>query len=133
MSTTSTLLFALLLFWGLQIVGSWMQWQHYHGALASIRRKWSDGFVGVGRFRKKFRFGCVAVVVVAPDMRIRELKLLRGISVFARFEEVQLRQGIELKQLPAKLEKEAYGEKCLMAVKDAIKQIEEIKSKAEQR
>lgn len=133
MSTTSTLLLALLLFWGLQIAGSWMQWKHYHGALASIRRTWNDGFVGVGRFRKKFRFGCVAVVVVAPDMRIRTLQLLRGFSVFARFEEVHLSAGIDLKQLPAELEKEAYGEKCLMAVKDAIHQIEEIKSKTEQR
>lgn len=129
MSPTSALLLALVLFWGLQLAGSWMQWKHYHGALASIRRTWNDGYLGIGRFRKKFRFGCVAVLVVAPDMQIRTLQLLRGISVFARFEEIPLGQGIDLSQLPARLEREAFGEKCLMAVKDAIQQIEEIKSK----
>jgi glucitol operon activator protein len=133
MSATSTVLLALALFWGLQIAGSWMQWKHYHGALAAIRSTWNDGYVGVGRFRRKFHFGCIAVLVVAPDMQIRTLQLLRGITVFARFQDIPLAKGMDLAHLPAQLEREAFGEKCLMAVKDAILQIEEIKSKTEHR
>lgn len=131
MSQTSTVIFALVLFWSLQIAGTWMQWKHYHGAIAAIRQRWSDGYVGVGRFRRKFRFGCVAVVVVTPDMRVRSLKLLNGISVFARFRDVPTGAGLNLQQLPAQLEREKRGEKCLMAVHDAIKQIEEIRAKTE--
>ncbi|MEY5100484.1 MAG: hypothetical protein RJA36_3203 [Pseudomonadota bacterium] len=131
MTQTSTALLALFAFWALQVVGSWVQWRHYVGALDAVKKQWNDGYVGVGRFRKRFGFGCVAVVVVAPDMRVRALRVLQGFSVFARFKEIVVGAGTEIGALPATLAQAGVGQKCLMAVDDAIVRIEEAKKKSQ--
>ncbi len=124
MQFTQWALLLLLLSWSLQIVGSWIQWRHYRDAMSETTRRWSDGFVGVGRSKGRLFGGAVAMLAVDPDLRVRQLRTMRGLSVFARFHPEPASSGWTLAELAARHDADtALGR----AIRQSIAQIEEVR------
>lgn len=129
MDFTRNALLMLLLFWTLQIAGSWIQWRHYRGAMNAATARWTDGFLGVGQSKSRFAAGAVALLSVGPDLRVRQLHTMRGISVFARFEADTAVQGWTLGQLATHHAASKSESACDKAVRQAITQVEEVARK----
>ena len=129
MGFTQSALTMLFLFWVLQTVGAWMQWRHYQQSVAGNRENWKQGYLGVGKSRRKFGFGAVAMVVVSPDLRVRKVQVMTGMSIFARFKDVVAYEGIALEALSSTVQGQQKNEQVSKAIQDAIKRIEEVRSK----
>jgi DNA-binding transcriptional regulator of glucitol operon len=129
MEFTQNALMMLLLFWTLQIAASWIQWKHYRVALNDATGEWSDGFLGSGQSRPRFGAGAVALLSVGPDMRVRQLRTMKGISVFARFKPDRTVQGWALSQLGTHYAPGTRDTAVAKAIRQAIAQIEEVRSR----
>ncbi len=111
--------------WALQALGVWLQMQHYSGVFKGITEKYSDGFVGAGNFRGRFKKGTIALVVVTPDLVVRRLLLMSGRTVFTKFKRHEEFEGMPLDRLrsrPAIMGEDEPG--VTEAVKRAIEQID---------
>lgn len=129
MNFTTSALFALLLCWSLQVAGSWVQWRHYQQSVLGSQKTWGDGFLGIGKARKRFGFGAIALVVVSKDLVVRRLQIMKGFSVFARFKDVPLYEGMRIETLQESLRAQQVDEKVATAIRDAIQRIEEVHGK----
>ena len=129
MEFTQNALLMLLLFWVLQIAGSWIQWRHYRVALSDASSRWSDGFLGMGQSRPRFGAGAIAMLEIGPDLRVRRLQTLTGISVFARFKPDVGVQGWTLEQLGARHAAGTPDSQLARAVRQAITQVEEVRQR----
>lgn len=119
-------LLLLLLFWTLQIAGSWIQWRHYRSAMNDATGRWTDGFLGVGQSKSRLAAGAVALLSVGPDMRVRQLHTMRGLTVFARFKPSAGAQGLTLAQLAMQHAPGAKDTAVDKAIRQAIGQVEEV-------
>ena len=126
MDFTRNALLMLMLFWGLQIVGSWLQWKHYRVALSDASSRWKDGFLGMGQARPRFGAGAVVMLEVAPDLRVRRLQAMTGLSVFARFRSDDTVCGWSLEQLAQRHTASPHDTQLARAVRQAIQQVEEV-------
>lgn len=126
MDFTRNALLMLLLFWGMQIVGSWIQWKHYRVALSDASSRWKDGFLGMGQSRPRFGAGAVVMLEVAPDLRVRRLQVMTGLSVFARFRSDDTVRGWSLEQLAQRHAEGPRDTQLARAVRQAIQQVEEV-------
>jgi glucitol operon activator protein len=127
MEFTQNALLLLFLFWTLQVAGSWFQWTHYRKAMKDASTQWSDGFLGVGQAKARFAAGAVAMLAVAPDGRVRELRTMKGISVFARFEPDASVRNWTLGELAAHYAPGARDTTAAKAIRQAITQVEEVR------
>ena len=127
MEFTQKALLLLLLFWILQIAGSWIQWRHYRDAMKVASGQWSDGFIGAGRSKPRFAAGAVALLSVSPDMHVRQLRTMSGITVFARFKPDPSVQDWTLSQLGAHYAEGTRDNAVAKAIRQAITQIEEVR------
>ncbi len=125
MSTTQQLLLLLTLFWAFQVAASWVQYRHYRGAMGQATRRWSDGYLGVGQSRRRLRGGVVALLEVDPALRVRQLQLMGGISIFARFKPQDGVEGLTLQQLAARADAGGHAARAL-ALRQAIAQVEAV-------
>lgn len=82
--------------WSLQAYGTWRQIQHYSAAMGEATRSWNDGFVGTGKARSRWGAGTVLLLVVDPDRAVRRLLVMRGVTVFARFQRLPEVEGLPL-------------------------------------
>lgn len=123
MQFTQLALLLLVLSWSLQIAGSWVQWRHYRDAMAALTGRWSDGFIGVGRSRGRLFGGAVVLLTVGPDLRVRQLSAMRGLSVFTRFKVRPEFAGLTLIELAATFTADAP---LARAVRQSIAQVEEV-------
>lgn len=129
MGFTQSALTLLFVFWVLQTAGAWIQWRHYQKSVAGNRESWKQGYLGVGKSRRKFGFGAIAMIVVSHDLRVKKVQVMTGMSIFARFKDVVAYEGMELESLASVLKaKEANGQ-VSKAMQDAIQRIEEVRSK----
>lgn len=129
MQFTQSALLMLLLFWTLQIAGSWIQWKHYRTALGHATRRWGDGYVGMGRAQPRFGFGVIALLEVSPDLQVRSLQTMSGITVFARFKPLDGAQNMSLPELARRYASDADDSKLARAVRQAITQVEEVRAR----
>lgn len=129
MEFTQNALLMLLLFWTLQIVGSWIQWKHYRSAMNDATGQWTDGFLGAGRFKPRFGAGSVALLSVSPDMRVRQLRTMSGLTVFARFKHDASVQDWTLSQLGAHYAVGTRDTAVAKAIRQAITQVEEVRNR----
>lgn len=129
MEFTQQALLLLLLFWILQIVGSWIQWKHYRSAMNDATGQWSDGFLGAGRSKPRFGAGCVALLSVSPDLRVRQLRTMSGITVFARFKHDPSVHDWTLSQLATHYAAGTRDNAVAKAIRQAITQVEEVRSR----
>lgn len=126
MEFTQHALLMLLLFWILQIAGSWIQWRHYRDAMNEASGQWSDGFLGAGRSKPRFAAGAVALLSVSPTLHVRQLRTMRGMTVFARFKQDASVQDWTLSQLSAHYAAGTRDTAIAKAIRQAITQVEEV-------
>ncbi len=129
MGFTQSALLLLFVFWMLQTAGAWVQWRHYQQSVAGNREKWNQGYLGVGKSRRKFGFGAVAMVVVSPELEVKKVQVMKGMSIFARFKDIQAYEGMPLQALASSLEGKQANQQVLKALQDAIQRIEEVRKK----
>ena len=129
MGFTQSALTLLFVFWVLQTAGAWMQWRHYQQSVAGNRENWTKGYLGVGKSRRKFGFGAVAMVVVSPELRVKKVQVMTGMSIFARFKDVVAFEGMSLESLASSVQGTQTNEQVSKAIQDAIQRIEEVRSK----
>lgn len=89
----------LIAAWALQALGTYVQMRHYGAVMGDASARWTDGFVGAGNARSRFGAGVIMLVVVGPDQVVRRLMVMRGRSVFARFNPVPDAEGCDLRAL----------------------------------
>ena len=94
-------LIALAVLWACQGAGTWAQMRHYRRMMSGVSERWPDGYVGAGAARATFGRGVVALVVASPDQRVREVFLMEGRSVFAKFRSFPDAVGYSLDALPS--------------------------------
>lgn len=129
MGFTQSALIFLFLFWVLQTAGAWIQWRHYQQSVAGNRDSWTQGYLGVGKSRRKFGFGAVAIVVVSTELRVKKVQVMTGMSIFARFKDIPLYEGMSLEALTSFLKVKQGNEQVSKALQDAIRRIEEVQNK----
>ncbi|SCY21822.1 transcriptional regulator GutM [Microvirga guangxiensis] len=114
--------------WLLQAVGTWLQMRHYREVMGTIHSRWTDGYMGVGNARASLGRGVILILVVAPDDTIRDLFVMEGRSVFAKFKRLDQFEGRDVVSL---LADEAFigmrGRK--QALEQALQQIENAKAR----
>ncbi|MGY4689581.1 transcriptional regulator GutM [Salibacterium sp. K-3] len=86
--------------WALQFVLTHLQVKHYQGKIKEMSRK-HDGYLGTGYFKKRFGNGAVMLVVCDDDTKIKEAKVMKGLTVFARFRTVKNVIGLTLEETRA--------------------------------
>lgn len=95
----TVLIAAFGIVWLLQIAGTAWQMKHYQAVMGDIIARWKDGAVGVGNSRSRFGKGLILIIVVSPDEIVRDVRLMEGRSIFARFRQQTQYHGLSLKSL----------------------------------
>lgn len=129
MGFTQSALTLLFVFWVLQTAGAWVQWRHYQQSVAGNRENWTQGYLGVGKSRRKFGFGAVAIVVASPELRVKKVQVMSGISIFARFKDVPAFEGMSLDALASTVKSKKANDQVSKAIQDAIQRVEEVRRK----
>lgn len=119
----------LFIFWGLQAVGTWVQWSHYRRALGQASSRWRDGYLGVGRGRARWGRGAIVLLEVSPALEVRGLQVMSGLSVFARFQPVAAAQALSLDALGGLYAAPGGSEPLRQAVGQAIAQVREVQGR----
>ena len=71
--------------WLLQIWMAKAQLKNYHSTIRELSRRRS-GYLGVGIQKQKLGIGAVAILVTDEAGTVIESRLMRGVTVFSRFE-----------------------------------------------
>lgn len=125
-------LLAFAVLWGLQIVGTALQMQHYKKTLGAISERWNDGFVGSGSARAQFGAGAIAIVVASPDMKVRQVMVMRGRTVFAKFRPRPDLAGMAVAKLRDGSGMPPKAERAGAAIELAVAQIDRIVAERQQ-
>jgi glucitol operon activator protein len=121
-------LILLVVVWLLQALGTWFQMRHYREIMGSIQGRWDDGYLGVGNARSSLGRGVILMLVVGPDDKVRELLVMEGRSVLAKFRPMIEFRGRSLESLR---DDGAFAAKRgrTQALEQAIQQIEKAKAR----
>jgi glucitol operon activator protein len=128
----SFLLLFLGVMWLLQIAGTYYQMRHYRQVLGRITREGSKGYVGVGNARARLGKGVVLILVVDEDGVIGKALRMRGMTVFARFEEAPDLIGLRIDELRDEDREGPYERATMIAARRAVEQIDRIKAEREE-
>ncbi len=116
-------LLLLVVLWGCQAAGTWMQMRHYSAVMRRITETWPDGSVGASAARGTFGRGVIAIVVASPGLTVNQVLLMEGRSVFAKFREWPIEPGRPLASLADDEFAIAYKGRT-KALAGAVKQIQ---------
>lgn len=105
--------------WLLQLWMAKAQLKNYHGTIKKLSRR-PSGYLGVGIQKQKLGIGAIAIVVTDETGTVVESQLMRGVTVFSRFEPFAKYVGWPLDTLKADLGEEPVD----LAFKMAIEKIE---------
>ena len=114
--------------WGLQIVGTHIQMSHYRKVLGGITREGGKGYVGAGNAKARFGKGVILILVTDEDGVVTRALRMRGMTVFARFEEAPGLVGMSLDELREDRDEGPYEKATMKAVRRAVEQIDRIRS-----
>ncbi|RIY02032.1 transcriptional regulator [Aureimonas flava] len=109
----------LALAWTLQCVGTVIQVRRYRAAFRDVGASSQDGWLGVGKGGGALRGGAIAMIVVAPDGRVRRASSLQGRTVFAkarRLHELEGRSTADLRVEAEARRREPLGAAILSAL-----------------
>ncbi len=73
---------------------SYIQIREIKNTLANIKRSNLDKYVSVGKDRKIFKKGSIAIVVAEKTGMIREVYMMKGRSILAKFTRVEGLDGL---------------------------------------
>ncbi len=76
-------------FWMVQVVFTLKQRKHMQQTMNEVQSMHQSGYLGVGVSRAKFNMGpgVVMILVVDENNKIATIRILKGISVFAKFKQ----------------------------------------------
>ena len=115
-------LILLAALWACQAAGTWMQMRHYGRVMRGIAQSWPDGCVGSSAARATLGRGVVAIVVASPDHVVRQVLLMEGRSVFAKFHPLDIGQDTSLGALAERVGQQSKARR--KAVAGAVAQID---------
>ncbi|WP_061931776.1 transcriptional regulator GutM [Aureimonas sp. AU22] len=121
----------LALAWALQCVGTVIQVGRYRAAFRDVGSSSTDGWMGVGKGGGALRGGAIAMIVVAPDGRVRRATSLQGRTVFAKARRLHELEG----RLASDLRNDAEGrrrEPLAAAILSALDQVAQARSRQAQ-
>ena len=121
------LILILALGWALQIVGTYFQMRHYREVLGGITREGGEGYVGVGNAKARFGKGVILILVADEDDVVRRALRMRGMTIFARFQEAPELVGMGLDELRYEEREGPYERGTMLAARRAVEQIDRIK------
>ncbi|SDR62942.1 glucitol operon activator protein [Rhizobiales bacterium GAS191] len=121
-------LIVLVIAWGLQALGTFVQMRHYREVMGAITRQWSDGYLGAGNARAAFGKGVILLLVLGPDARVRRLLVMEGRSVLAKFKPLGEFEGRALDELRSGAVFGANGKGRETALAQAIAQIDKARA-----
>jgi glucitol operon activator protein len=121
------LILVLALVWALQIVGTYFQMRHYRQVLGGITREGGEGYVGVGNAKARFGKGVILILVAGEDDVVRRALRMRGMTIFARFQEAPELVGMGLDELRNDEREGPYERGTMLAARRAVEQIDRIK------
>jgi len=126
-----SLILLLAFLWLLQMVGTFFQMRHYREVLGGITRAGGRGYVGVGNAKARFGKGVLLILVAGEDDIVRKVLRMRGMTVFARFQEAPDLLGLSLEELRDEEREGPYEKATMQATRRAIEQIDRIKAERE--
>ncbi len=121
------LILVLALVWALQIVGTYFQMRHYREVLGGITREGGEGYVGVGNAKARLGKGVILILVAGEDDVVRRALRMRGMTIFARFQEAPELVGMGLDELRYEEREGPYEKGTMLAARRAVEQIDRIK------
>ena len=121
------LILVLALVWALQIVGTYFQMRHYREVLGGITREGGEGYVGVGNAKARLGKGVILILVASEDDVVRRALRMRGMTIFARFQEAPELVGMGLDELRYEEREGPYEKGTMLAARRAVEQIDRIK------
>jgi glucitol operon activator protein len=101
---------------------------HYRSVLGGITREGGKGYVGAGNAKARFGKGVILIMVCDEDDVVKRALRMRGMTVFARFEEAHDLLGMSLDDLGEEGLEGPYEKATMLAARRAAEQIERIKS-----
>lgn len=128
-----SLLIVLAVLWLVQMAGTFFQMRHYREVLGGITREGGRGYVGTGNARARFGKGVVVILVSGEDDVIQRALRMRGISVFARFEEAPGLVGLALERLRGDGIEGPYEKATMQAARRAVEQVDRVKAERNER
>lgn len=105
--------------WLLQIMMTKIQMKNYQLTIKKMSKR-PSGYLGVGIQKQKLGIGVIAVVVVDDNGVILESQLMKGVTVFSRFEPYTDYNGLHMEEIKNK----AKDESVVQAFKMAFEKIE---------
>ena len=130
--TLQDLLISFVLIWVLQGVGVWFQSRRYFREMKALQGVASEGFLGAGHSRQRFGAGSIVMLVADKNLVVTKFKLMRGMTIFARFVNRDDFTSLSLDDLKKTLEKEPAKSSLRIAGIGAINQIIRVKQDREQ-
>ncbi|WP_427025616.1 transcriptional regulator GutM [Aureimonas ureilytica] len=120
----------LALAWALQCVGTFVQIGRYRAAFRDVSGSSDDGWLGIGKGGGALKGAAIAMIVVAPDGRIRRATSLQGRTVFAKARRLDRLEG----RLASDVRGEAEAQRrkplsaAILSALDQVRQVRERQS-----
>lgn len=101
--------------WILQILMTKVQLKNYQATLKKMSKR-PSGYLGVGIQKQKLGIGVIAILVTDEDGLVIESQLMKGVTVFSRFEAFPKYNGLHIESLKQQLDDEPDGQAFKMAI-----------------
>ncbi|MDN7244113.1 transcriptional regulator GutM [Planococcus shenhongbingii] len=105
--------------WLLQIMLTKIQLKNYQTTIKKMSNR-PSGYLGVGVQKQKMGIGVIAILVTDDAGTVVESQLMKGVTVFSRFEDFSKYNGLTIEELKKSLDYEPID----LAFKMAIEKIE---------
>lgn len=128
MGTFAYLLLTLGVLWALQAGGTYFQMRHYRGVIRSVTGGRSDGYLGVGNAKSRFRKGVILILVADDEGLVQTALMMRGRTVFARFKEASELEGYTVDNLRNESGERDESGAVMLAARRAVEQIDRIRA-----
>ncbi|UJF25716.1 transcriptional regulator GutM [Planococcus sp. 107-1] len=109
--------------WLLQIMMTKIQMKNYQLTIKKMSKR-PSGYLGVGIQKQKLGIGVIAVVVVDDNGVILESQLMKGVTVFSRFEPYTDYNGLHMEEIKNKAKDESVAQAFKMAFEKIESQME---------
>ncbi|AJD90213.1 hypothetical protein JMA_08960 [Jeotgalibacillus malaysiensis] len=101
--------------WILQILMTKVQLKNYQATLKKMSSR-SSGYLGVGIQKQRLGIGMIAILVTDENGVLVESQLMKGVTVFSRFEAYTKYDGLNIKELKEKLKQDIESQAFIMAI-----------------
>ncbi|TWT01118.1 transcriptional regulator GutM [Planomicrobium sp. CPCC 101079] len=109
--------------WLLQLLLTRVQMKNYQETIKKLSNR-SSGYLGVGIQKQKLGIGAIAILVTDTDGKIVESQIMKGVTVFSRFQAFHQWDGMALEEVKERLKDDSLDAAFLMAIEKIENQME---------